>query len=71
MPDFNPLDINAMIARIEERQLSNTTKLDYICEKLGKHDDRIKRVEHFNLKLAGGVTVFSCFASWVLTKLSK
>lgn len=56
--DYDPNSINAVLARMEQRQIDNAGKLDTIIDRQDKQEDRIKDLERskwYALGIAVGV----------------
>jgi len=59
MPEFDPNSLEAVLARMESRQIVNTDRLGEIITRLDKHEQRISLLEHYKWKLAGALAVGS------------
>ena len=59
MPEFDPNSLEAVLARMESRQIVNTDRLGEIIARLDKHEQRISLLEHYKWKLAGALAVGS------------
>lgn len=51
--DYNDKSVDAVLARIEERQKANSEKLDTFLVAQGKHDERITALEGWRVWILG------------------
>jgi len=68
MPSYDPNDINAVVSRMEQRQITNSDKLDRTLSVLERHDTRLTALEKSHWRQVGilsacsaGITVAVSF----------
>jgi hypothetical protein len=69
MPDYDPNSLEAVLARMESRQIVNTDRLNEILTRLDRHEERIQFLEQFKWKLLGALTLGSAGGAAAFTKL--
>ncbi len=62
---YNPNSIDAVLARMEARQIDNSTKLDAITDATEKQADRISVLENFKYKLIGAAIFAGVVVEWI------
>ncbi len=72
--DYNPNSVDAVLARIETRQIENGAKLDSAILIQSKHEERIQSLEGSRKWLIGACAAISCISpnasKWLLEKFS-
>jgi hypothetical protein len=68
-PEFNPDSLEAVLARMESRQIVNTERLEQIITRLDKHEERIHMLESFKWRLLGALTLGSAGGAAAFSKL--
>ena len=69
MPDYDPNSLEAVLARMESRQIVNTDRLNEILTRLDRHEERIQFLEQFKWKLLGALTLGSAGGAAAFSKL--
>jgi len=69
MPDYDPNSLEAVLARMESRQIVNTDRLADLIARLDKHEERITFLEQFKWKLLGALTIGSAAGAAAFNKL--
>jgi hypothetical protein len=80
--DYDPNSLNAVLARMEQRQISDGTKLDHLCGWTREHEkkdttafesmtSRLATLENFRWYLAGGIAVLVVAVQVVLKVVVK
>ena len=69
MPDYDPHSLEAVLARMESRQIVKTDRLAEILTRLDKHEERIQFLEQFKWKLLGALTLGSAGGAAAFSKL--
>ena len=71
MNDYNPNDLNAVLARMEAKQLENSGKLDTVLSSLEGQKDRISSLESFRVWVLGAAAGISAAVSMFGDKIKK
>ncbi len=67
--EYDPNSLEAVLARMESRQIVNTDRLNEIISRLNKHSERLQYLEEFKWKLLGALTIGSAGGAAAFSKL--
>ena len=67
--DYDPNSLEAVLARMESRQIVNTDRLNEIINRLNKHSEKLTYLEEFKWKLLGAFTIGSAGGAAAFCKL--
>ena len=69
MPEYDPNSLEAVLARMESRQIVNTDRLTELIERLNNHSQRLAALEAFKWKRMGALTIGSASGAALFSKL--